>query len=133
MIGKVTREKKRPDFIIFTDEIIAELPKERELHVILDNYCTHKKNEEWLQNHPNVFFHFTPTSASWLNQFEIWFGMFTGKSLRGADLKTQANSEMRLSHTSTTTINLPDHLSGRKVKLKGLNQEILSIAYAVNH
>ena len=68
VFGKVTKEKRRPDFILFMDEILAELPKEREVHVILDNYCTHKKNEEWLQKHPNVFFHFSPTSASWLNQ-----------------------------------------------------------------
>ena len=84
VFGKVTKEKKRPDFISFMDEILAELPKEREIHVILDNYCTHKKNEEWLQKNSNVFFHFTPTSASWLNQIEIWFGIFTRKVLRGA-------------------------------------------------
>lgn len=82
--GKVTKEKKRPDFIQFMEETIAELPEDREIHVVLDNYCTHKKNEEWLQKHPNVFFHFTPTSASWLNQIEIWFGIFTRKVLRGA-------------------------------------------------
>ncbi len=84
VFGKITKEKKRPDFILFLNEIIAGLPKKREVHVILDNYCTHKKNEEWLQKHPNVFFHFTPTSASWLNQIEIWFGIFTRKVLRGA-------------------------------------------------
>lgn len=87
VFGKVTQEKKRPDFILFMDEIIADLPKEREIHVILDNYCTHKKNEEWLRKHPNVFFHFTPTSASWLNQIEIWFSIFTRKVLRGAGLE----------------------------------------------
>ncbi|MBU2513790.1 IS630 family transposase [bacterium] len=84
IFGKVTKEKKRPDFILFIEEIITDLPGEKEIHVILDNYCTHKKNEEWLQKHPNVFFHYTPTSASWLNQIEIWFGIFTRKVLRGA-------------------------------------------------
>lgn len=84
IFGKVTKEKKRSDFIMFMDEIIKELPKEKEVHVILDNYSTHKKNEEWLQKHANVFFHFTPTSASWLNQIEIWFGIFSRKVLRGA-------------------------------------------------
>jgi hypothetical protein len=47
-------------------------------------YCTHKKNENWLQKHPNVYFHYTLTSASWLNQIEIWFGILTRKALRGA-------------------------------------------------
>ncbi len=48
------------------------------------NYCTHKRNDDWLAKHPNVFFHFTPTSASWLNQVEIWFGILSRKLLRNA-------------------------------------------------
>ncbi len=56
-------------FSIFTDSVTAAFPG-RKLHVILDNLNTHKKNEPWLKAHPNVQFHFTPTSASWLNQVE---------------------------------------------------------------
>lgn len=82
--GKITEEKKRKDFIEFMDELVGEYAPETEIHVILDNYCTHKKNEEWLSKHSNVCFHFTPTSASWLNQVEIWFGIFTRKVLRNA-------------------------------------------------
>ena len=85
--GKTTRYKKRVDFLAFMDEVLAELPGDREIHVIMDNYCIHKKNELWLAAHPNVFFHFTPTSASWLNMVEIWFGLLTRKSLRGASFK----------------------------------------------
>src|SRR5438445_13602375 len=44
---------------------------------------THKKNEHWLKAHPNVQFHFTPTSASWLNQVEVWFSILQGQSLSG--------------------------------------------------
>ena len=66
------------------DEIMATVPDDKDIHVILDNYCTHKKNEEWLAQHPNVYFHFTPTSASWLNQVEIWFGILGRKTLSGA-------------------------------------------------
>lgn len=55
---------------------------------MLDNYSPHKKNEDWLATHPNVHFHFTPTSASWLNQVEIWFGIMTRKALRGASFTT---------------------------------------------
>lgn len=82
--SKTTESKKRPDFQSFMDEVVADVPASQEVHVILDNYSTHKKNDEWLAAHPNVHFHFTPTSASWLNQVEIWFGIFTRKSLRGA-------------------------------------------------
>lgn len=84
--GKLTKYKKRPDFQEFMDELLTELPsgEDVEYHVILDNYCTHKRNDDWLQEHPNVFFHYTPTSASWLNQVEIWFNIMTRKVLRGA-------------------------------------------------
>jgi len=85
--GKTTHYKKRVDFLAFMDEVLAELPGDREIHVIMDNYCIHKKNEPWLATHPNVFFHFTPTSASWLNMVEIWFGILTRKALRGASFK----------------------------------------------
>jgi len=82
--GKTTQTKKRADFQAFMDDILAEQPADRQIHVILDNLSTHKKNEQWLALHPNVTFHFTPTSASWLNQVEIWFGIFQRKALRNA-------------------------------------------------
>ena len=86
--SKITATKKRPDFQAFLDEIVAEAPAAQEIHVILDNDSTHKKNDVWLAQHPNVHFHFTPTSASGLNQVEIWFGIFTRKSLRGASFES---------------------------------------------
>lgn len=82
--GKTTTTKKRSDFLQFMNDVIADLPKGREIHVILDNLSTHKKNEDWLASNPHVHFHFTPTSASWLNQIEIWFGILQRKALAGA-------------------------------------------------
>ena len=82
--SKTTATKKRPDFQAFMDGVIADVQNDQQIHVILDNYSTHKKNHDWLAKHPNVHFHFTPTSASWLNQVEIWFGIFTRKALSGA-------------------------------------------------
>jgi transposase len=86
--SKITATKKRPQFQAFLDDVVADVPATQEIHVILDNYSTHKKNDDWLARHPNVHFHFTPTSASWLNQVEIWFGIFTRKSLRGASFNS---------------------------------------------
>lgn len=63
---------------------MTTVPNGKDIHVILDNYCTHKKNDDWLKEHQNVHFHYTPTSASWLNQVEIWFGIFSRKTLTGA-------------------------------------------------
>ena len=86
--GKTTATKKRVDFQAFMDEVVADLPTDRQIHVILDNLNTHKKNEDWLAAHPNVTFHFTPTSASWLNQVEIWFGIFQRKTLNNASFRS---------------------------------------------
>ena len=86
--GKTTTTKKRIDFQKFMDEVIADQPKDRMIHVILDNLSTHKKNDDWLAANPQVRFHFTPTSASWLNQIEIWFGILQRKALTGASFSS---------------------------------------------
>src|SRR5206468_10012690 len=62
---QITGRKRRVEFLAFMDQLMAETPADKEVHVILDNYSIHKKNDPWLVAHPNVFFHFTPTSASW--------------------------------------------------------------------
>jgi len=69
--------------LLFMEELLSELPCELEYHVIMDNHSIHNRHEAWLENHENVFFHYTPTSASWLNMVEIWFGILGRKSLRG--------------------------------------------------
>jgi transposase len=89
----ITQLKRREEFLQFMDQIVAETPTDQELHVILDNYCTHKKCDAWLAKHPNVHFHFTPTSASWLNQVEIWFGILSRKALRG--LSSRSTGDLR--------------------------------------
>lgn len=85
--SRITETKRRVDFLGFMDAIVAETAPDKELHVILDNYCTHKKCDAWLALHPSVHFYFTPTSANWLNQVEIWFGILSRKALRGASFK----------------------------------------------
>ena len=79
-------EKTKVGFLAFLESVLAGFPASDtvEYHVIMDNHSIHKRHEEWLAAHPNVFFHYTPTSASWLNMVEIWFGILTLKSLRGA-------------------------------------------------
>jgi hypothetical protein len=91
--GKVTaahrKRRRRVEFLAFMDDIVTLYP-DKQIHAVLDNLNTHKRNEQWLQAHPNVHFHFTPTSASWLNQVEIWFSILSGKSLRGASFTSVA-------------------------------------------
>lgn len=81
--GHYSRRRRR-EFLDFMNEVVAENPG-RELHVILDNLNTHKpKRDRWLQLHPNVHLHFTPTYSSWLNQVECWFSILSRAALRGA-------------------------------------------------
>jgi transposase len=83
--GDVTKceGKTKKGFLKFMDNVLSELPSDMEYHVIMDNHSIHKRHEAWLKGHPNVFFHYTPTSASWLNMVEIWFGILKLKSLQG--------------------------------------------------
>lgn len=82
IISTHSKRRRRVEFLDFMNSVTAAFPN-RKLHVIHDNLNTHKKNEGWLKAHPNVQFHFTPTSASWLNQVEVWFSLFQGQSLSG--------------------------------------------------
>jgi transposase len=78
-----TRRRRR-EFLDFMNELMAEHPN-REIHVVLDNLNTHKpKQDRWLQRHPHVQLHFTPTYSSWLNQVECWFSILSRQALRGA-------------------------------------------------
>jgi len=88
--ARLTTQKRRVEFLEFMDQVVSELPVDAEIHVILDNFGIHKKCDTWLAAHPNVTFHFTPTSASWLNMVEIWFGIMTRKALRGASFGSTA-------------------------------------------
>ena len=81
--GRCSSRHRHPEFIAFLASLARNYPK-REIHLILDNYGTHKHPavREWLKTHPRFHFHFTPTSASWLNLVERWFALLTEKSIR---------------------------------------------------
>jgi len=81
---QITQRKRNVEFLAFMDMVVGELPPETQAHVILDISCLHKKNDAWLAQHPNVTFHYTPTSASWLNMVEICFGILSRKAVRAA-------------------------------------------------
>src|SRR4249920_246580 len=83
IIAAHSKRRRRVEFLGFMNSLVAAFP-DRELHVVLDNLNTHKKNERWLKKHPKVLFHFTPTRSSWLNQIETWFSILQGQSLNGA-------------------------------------------------
>ncbi len=75
VLGKTATRHTSAEFVAFLTDIVANQPKRKEIHVIADNLSAHKtpKVEEFLDAHPNVHLHFTPTYSSWLNQVELWF------------------------------------------------------------
>src|SRR5207253_5705422 len=111
--------------------------------VILDNLNTHKKNEHWLKAHPNVQFHFTPTSASWLNQVEVWFSILQGQSLSGTsftslkqlqehiDAYVNAYNDKAEPFVWTKKKVRQRRFKGRDRKSTRLNSSHVAISYAV--
>ena len=93
VIGQLHRRHRRVEFLKFLDTIEAAVPPDLDVHLILDNYGTHKTAliRRWLAKRPRYHLHFTPTSASWLNLVERWFAALTEKQIRrGAFASTRA-------------------------------------------
>lgn len=84
VIGECLPKHRHNEFLIFLKTIEREVPAGLEVHLILDNYATHKHPnvKAWLVKHPRFHLHFTPTSSSWLNLVERWFRELTDKALR---------------------------------------------------
>jgi transposase len=130
VFAQTTEKKKREDFQRFLDSAVAEWPADQEIHVILDNYCTHKRNQDWLARYEGrIQFHFTPTSASWLNQVEIWFGLLTRKALRGASFasKDQLRAAIEAFVARTNEHPKPFHWRKREVKGSQLRNTIVNL------
>jgi len=84
VIGACMPRHRQGEFLKFLNKVEKETEREKQLHLIVDNYGSHKtkKVEEWLARHPRFHFHFTPTSASWLNMVERLFSDITTKKIR---------------------------------------------------
>jgi transposase len=84
VIGQCMKRHRHQEFIRFLSTIEANVPAKKAIHAIIDNYATHKhpKVKEWLARHPRFTFHFTPTSASWLNAVEGLFAKLARKRLK---------------------------------------------------
>jgi transposase len=92
VIGECHRRHRSVEFRAFLDRIDAEVPAQLDVHLIVDNYGTHKTDliKRWLAKRPRFHVHFTPTGASWLNLIERWFAALTEKQIRrGAHRSTR--------------------------------------------
>src|SRR5213083_916735 len=95
VIGQLNRRHRSLEFRKFLDKIDGQVPPELAIHLILDNYGTHKTAaiQRWLLKRPRFHLHFTPTSASWLNLVERWFALLTEQQLRRGVFRNTRNLE----------------------------------------
>ena len=95
VIGSNMKRHRHQEFIRFLDDIDAQVPKRMAIHAIVDNYATqkHPKVRRWLAMHPRWTFHFTPTSASWLNAVEGFFAKLTNRRLKRGVFRSVAELE----------------------------------------
>ena len=84
VFGQCRKRHRHEEFLSFLRLIDREVPAELDIHLVLDNYATHKhaKVKRWLAARPRFHLHFTPTSASWLNQVERWFGLLSQRAIK---------------------------------------------------
>ena len=87
---------RHQEFLRFLKQVARAYP-DRELHLVMDNYAAHKRVEirDWLAAHPRVQVHFTPTSASWMNLVEVWFGGCHRGQTRAEAAKPDATADRR--------------------------------------
>lgn len=95
VIGKCYRRHRATEFLDFLKQIDAAMPDGPEVHLVMDNYATHKtpRVKAWLARRPHWHVHFTPTSASWINQVERWFAELTRKQLQRGVHRSTAELE----------------------------------------
>jgi transposase len=89
VIGECMPRHRHQEFIRFLNTIDSETPAELDLHIIVDNYATHKhpRVKSWLRRHPRFHLHFIPTSSSWVNMVERWFREITDKRIRRGNFR----------------------------------------------
>jgi transposase len=99
------KRHRHQEFIRFLNVIEARVSKKKAIHVIVDNYATHKHPDvmQWLEKHRRFVFHFTPTSASWLNAIEGFFAKLTKKRPKHGVFRHCGSSKTPSTASSTTT------------------------------
>jgi len=98
VIGQLHRRHRAKEFLQFLATIDAAVPAKLDVHLVLDNYGTHKTPSvrRWLARRPRFHVHFTPTSASWLNQVERWFAQLTERQIRRATHRSTVELEQAI-------------------------------------
>lgn len=100
VIGQCKARHRHQEFLSFLRHVDQSVPDELDVHLVIDNYATHKhpKVRAWLAQRPRYHVHYTPTYSSWLNQVERWFGLLTQRALRRNSFKTVGELIGKINH-----------------------------------
>jgi putative transposase len=100
VLTRCHRHHRHQEFLQFLRHIDANVPQDCDVHLIVDNYATHKhpKVRRWLASRPRYHVHYTPTYASWLNQVEIWFNIITQKAIRRGTFRSVRDLISKIEH-----------------------------------
>jgi transposase len=100
VIGKTAPRHTSAEFVAFLCDLVAHQPAGHAIHIIADNLSTHKTKrvEEFLQSHPNVILHYTPTYSSWLNQIELWFSKLQRDVIARGIFKSRLDLQRKIMH-----------------------------------
>jgi putative transposase len=100
VISQCKPRHRHQEFLSFLRHLDANTPADLALHLILDNYATHKhpRVKAWLARHPRLHLHFTPTYSSWLNQVERWFGLITQQAIRRGSFRNVRELVAKIEH-----------------------------------
>ena len=115
VIGECMSRHRHQEFLRFLRTIDRNTPKSLDRHLVVDNYATHKhpKVKAWLKRHPRFHLHFTPTSASWINLVERFFGLdHPATPFAAASSAASLNSRRQSKPISSTTMSNPNRSSG---------------------
>jgi transposase len=118
VLGTCQPRHRAREFVGFLNRLEKEPPTDREIHLIMDNYCTHKSAEvqRWLKpgKRSRFKFHFTPTSSSWLNQVERFIALITSRMIAAEPSVAPRNSKPPPTSGLPTGTGIRRHLSGRR-------------------
>jgi transposase len=104
VIGELHRRHRGQEFLAFLRTIDANVPASLDVHLVMDNYGTHKTPavRGWLARHPRFKVHFTPTSSSWLNLIERWFALLSERQIKRGTHRSTMELERAIRHYLNT-------------------------------
>jgi transposase len=133
ILTQCKRRHRHQEFLAFLRHVEASVPADLDVHLVLDNYGTHKhpKVKAWLARRLRYHLHFTPTYASWLNQVERWFGLITQRAIRRGSFRTVRELVQRID-TFVTRYNRTAAPFAWTATAESILNKIARIAQAIN-